>query len=125
MSHVEEWVPSQLWVNGRNNSVAVVWASPTHAELVVGADVDLCVGQLTALVVGGFLSLPMRAELRNGRHVLLRFVQPPHSSVLDLLEQELVVTGFAAARDAAEESAKASDYRFDQTVWSDEAAEAA
>lgn len=125
MSKVEEAVPSQLWVNGRSDPVSMVWASSTHAELILGSNQDLRVGQMSALVVRGFLSLPMRVELQNGQHLLLRFAQRLHSTVLEVLQQDLLETGVATAHQAAGEIARGADFCFDFQVWGEEDSAAA
>lgn len=122
---VEEGVPSQLWVNGQSEPVTMIWVSATHAELIVADNIDLRVGQLSALVVRGFISMPMRVELQNERHILLRFVQRPHSTVLQAIQNEMLATGIEAALESAEDAAKVPHHCFDLEVWGREEAEAA
>ena len=103
--NAEEGIAGSLWINGRNTPTTMIWVSDTHAELVLHEDVVLAGSQLTALVVRSFLSLPMRLEVQTGQHIVLRFVQRPHASVIELMRRDLLEAGIAAARDAAEESA--------------------
>ncbi len=98
-------VSATFWIEGESTEARILWLSGTHAEVFFLTPTDLHEHQSAALLVRDFVSLPMRVERVFGRHLLLRFNQPLHQSVLDLVAEELLDAGLAAIRDELEEVA--------------------
>ncbi len=117
---VEELGSSTLWINGQAEAVTMIWVSESHAELIVDSSLRLQSDQLTALVIRGFLSLPMRVEVKTGGHVVLRFVQRPHPSVIEVIVSDLLEANIAKAREALEENAKPLSHVCDLEAWEDQ-----
>lgn len=110
-----------LWINGVSHSVTMLWVTQSHAEIIVGEDVDLVSHQLTAVIVREFLSLPMRVVAKTGQNVVLHFVQKPHRSVLNLIDQDLVAAGIKRLRETMEDRAVPDQVNADVYAWQDEA----
>lgn len=100
----QQGVSATFWIDGKNTSAKILWLSNTHVEVFFLKPTDLQELQSAALLVRDFVSLPMQVERVYGRHLLLRFNQPLHQSVLDLVAEELLEAHLAKLGDQLEEA---------------------
>lgn len=105
LSKVEESHASYIWMNGDSIVADIVWASATHVELMVENGTHIPEDGMVALVLRGFLSLPMRVTQQQGSCVVLSFVQAPHRSVVEWISDKMVTPETKAIREFMEENA--------------------
>jgi len=105
MNKVEELQESYIWMDGVCVTADIVWASSSHLEVMVEFATQIPEDSIVALVLRGFLSLPMRVTQQVGSCVVLSFEQPPHHSVVDWINRYLVTAETKAIRDFLEENA--------------------
>lgn len=106
-----------LWSAGASAPATMLWVTESHAEIIVEEGTFLSADALVAVVLREFLSMPMRVVAQIGQNVVLYFVQKPHESVLELIDQDLIKAGIAQLRDTLEERAIPNNLVADIEDW--------
>lgn len=99
----ETGVATKIWINGAKHDVVVLWATATHAEVILEDDPKLFIGQSVTLIFRGYISLPMKVRAIESRQLFLSFIQRPHHSVIDVIKEDMRAAGVPQLRDYAEE----------------------
>jgi len=108
VSNATDWqskngVPAAIWIDGKKIVCTILWLTKTHIELIVSDPLKFSEGKRSALLVRDFLSFPMRVCSNFGYHAVLRFDQPLHRSIVELVTGQLIEARLAGMRDAIEE----------------------